>query len=124
MTIIDFHNHYYPPEYLAAIQAGPSNIRVTFDEQGNPVLHSPGDKNFVVPGHRDIAVRLGVLEQVGVDKQVLTFTAPGTLIESPERTVPLAQEVNDALARIVADHGEHFAALATLPLNDLAGSVL
>ncbi len=29
--IVDFHNHFYPPEYLAAVQEGPSNVRVTFD---------------------------------------------------------------------------------------------
>jgi aminocarboxymuconate-semialdehyde decarboxylase len=33
--IIDFHNHYYPPAYMDAIQRGPSNIRVTIDADGN-----------------------------------------------------------------------------------------
>ncbi len=118
MTIIDFHNHYYPPEYLEALQAGPSEIAVTFDEHQNPVLHSPGDKNIIVPGHRDITVREAVLDEAGIDMQVLTFTAPGTLIEGPDRSVALSQKVNDALATIVAQRPERFTALATLPLND------
>jgi len=29
--IIDFHNHFYPLEYVEAIQKGPSNVKVTFD---------------------------------------------------------------------------------------------
>jgi aminocarboxymuconate-semialdehyde decarboxylase len=123
MTVIDFHNHFYPPEYLTAIQTGPSNIKVTFDEQGNPVLHSPGDKNYVVPGHRDIAFRQKVLDDARVDKQVLTFTAPGTLTERPDRSVILAQIVNDCLAQIAHDRSDRFTALATLPLNDPAASV-
>ena len=41
MNVIDFHNHYYPPEYLEAIQKGPSNVRVTFDEV---LLSADGDK--------------------------------------------------------------------------------
>ncbi len=122
MTIIDFHNHYYPPEYLEALRAGPSEIAVTFDDQQNPVLHSPGDKNIIVPGHRDIAVRESVLDEVGVDMQVLTFTAPGTLIEQPERSVSLSRKVNDALAEIVRERSNRFTALATLPLNDPAAS--
>jgi len=124
MSIVDFHNHYYPPEYLRALQSGPSNYRVTFDDEDNPVLHSPGDYNVVVPGHRDIEYRQSVIDEAGVDMQVLSFTAPGTNLETPERAVPLARMVNDALATIVRERGRRFTALATLPLNDPAASVM
>ena len=76
--IIDFHNHYFPPAYVDAIRAGPSGFRITEDPDKNPVLHSPGDYNVLVPGHRDLKVRAQALDAAGVDKQVLTFTAPGT----------------------------------------------
>ena len=46
-VIIDFHNHYYPPEFIAAIRKGPSRFTVEEDADGNPVLVSPGDRNFV-----------------------------------------------------------------------------
>ena len=124
MPIIDFHNHYYPPEYLEALQSEPGNMRVTFDDEGNPVLHYPGDYNVVVPGHRDIGFREDVLLKEGVDRQVLTFTAPGILIESPQRAVQLAPTINDALARIVEERGHRFSALATLPLNDPQAAVI
>ena len=117
MSIIDFHNHFYPPEYLEAIQSGPSNVKVTFDAEGNPLVHYPGDYNILVPGHRDIQYRTEVLKRAGVAKQVLSFTTPGTHVETPERSVELAHMVNDAMARIVRERGDHFAALATLPLN-------
>ena len=123
MTIIDFHNHFYPPEYLQAIQAGPSNVKVTVDSAQNPLLHYPGDFNIAVPGHRDIAFREAALETVGVHKQVLTFTTPGTHIESPQRAAALAQMVNDALAKIKTERGHRFTALATLPLNDPGAAV-
>jgi len=123
MPIIDFHNHFYPPEYLEAIQAGPSNIKVTFDAEGNPLVHYPGDYNILVPGHRDIAFRADVLARAGVRKQVLSFTTPGTHVESPERAIELARMVNDALARIMKERGDHFTALATLPLNAPEASV-
>lgn len=116
--IIDFHNHYYPPEFLDRLRSEPSNFRVTDDDEGNPVLHSPGDYNVIVPGHRDIDVRVSVLDEAGVDKQVLTFTAPGTSIESPERAAELATIVNDGLASARDRYPEHFTALAHLPLNN------
>ena len=123
MKIIDFHNHFYPPEYLEAIQTGPSNVEVTFDAENNPLLHYPGDYNIVVRGHRDIQYRAEVLEQAGVDKQILSFTTPGTHIESPERSVQLARLVNDSLSKIMKERGEQFSAMATLPLNDPEASV-
>lgn len=122
MTIIDFHNHYYPPVYLEALRAG-SRVRVTTDPQGNPVLHYPGDYNVVVPGHRDIAFRERVLADEGISRQVLTFTSPGTHYEEPALAVRLARMVNDAFAQVVRDRSARFSALATLPLNDPAASV-
>ena len=122
--IVDFHNHFYPPQYLEAIQQGPSNVGITFDEDDNPVLHYPGDYNVIVPGHRIIDFRRQVIEEAGVDKQVLTFTSPGTHIEPPEQSVRLARTVNDELAKIAAKRSEHFTALATLPLNDPDAAVV
>lgn len=121
--IIDFHNHFYPPEYLKAVAEGPSNVRVTFDDRNNPLLHYPGDYNIVVPEHRDISVRAEALEREGVDRQVLTLTTPGTHIESPARAVELARLVNDSLARVAQARGTRFAALATLPLNSPEAAV-
>ncbi len=118
MKIIDFHNHFYPPEYLEAVRHGPSAVKIWTDADSNPVLGYPGDYNVCVRAHRDIAYREEVLGKDGVDQQVLTFTTPGTHIESPERAVMLARLVNDAFAAIVASRGDRFTALATLPLND------
>jgi len=115
--IIDFHNHYYPPAFLEAIRSGGSAFRITRDGDGNPVLHSPGDYNVLVPGHRDLAFRARVLDEEGVDRQVLTFTAPGTSIETPDRAVELCRIVNDAYAADVEAWGGRFTALATLPMN-------
>ncbi len=115
--IVDFHNHFYPPEYLRAVEAGPSAVKMTMDGDGNPLLHYPGDYNIVVPGHRDIEYRAKVLAREGVDMQVLTLTTPGTHVESPARAVELARLVNDRLSRIMRERGSRFTALATLPLN-------
>ena len=123
MKIIDFHNHYYPPEYIEALRSADSSVSVTVDSQGNPVLHSPGDSNIAVRGHRDIKFRQSVLDEAGVDMQVLTFTSPGVQVHPPERSVAYARSVNDALATIVRERGSRFAALATLPLNEPAASV-
>ena len=119
---IDFHNHYYPPEYLDAVKSGRSQIKIDYDAEGNPRLHYPGDYNIHVPGHRDLDYREGVLAEHGVDMQVATFTTPGTHMEEPALAVELARKVNDAYA-LERRRRKAFTFLATLPLNDPAASV-
>jgi aminocarboxymuconate-semialdehyde decarboxylase len=124
MRIVDFHNHFYPPAYIEALRDDPHGaVTVSTDTNGNPVLHSPGDANFAVPPHRDIAIRQQVLEQEGIDTQVLTFTSPGVHVHPPERAVVYARLVNDAFATIVRERRPRFTSLATLPLNDPEASV-
>jgi aminocarboxymuconate-semialdehyde decarboxylase len=123
MPIIDFHNHYYPPEYIKALEQGPSAVRITYDKEENPALHYPGDYNIAVRGHRDIDYREEVMRQQGIDTQVITLTTPGTHIEEPATAERLARLVNDCFARVVADKHGRFVALATLPLCDPAASV-
>jgi aminocarboxymuconate-semialdehyde decarboxylase len=125
MRSVDFHNHYYPPEYVEALKSPESlsAVRVTYDADGNPCVHYPGDYNILVPGHRDIEYRQRVLDEHGVDTQVLSFTTPGVHVERPDLAVKWARSVNDAFAGVVRDRGGRFTALATLPLNDPAASV-
>ncbi len=123
MKIIDFHNPHYPPEYIEALRAEQGAVTVTDDADGNPVLYSPGDYNVAVPGHRDITFREQVLEDEGIDMQVVTLTSPGTHLSPPVQSVALARIVNDAFAEIMKDNPDRFTALGTLPLNDPEASV-
>ena len=124
MRIVDFHNHYYPPEYVEALRSSRSAVRVTYAADGNPCVHYPGDYNILVPGHRDIDYREQVLKDHGVDTQVVSFTTPGVHVEPPMTSYALAREINDAFARVVRDKKGRFTALATLPLNDPTASVV
>jgi aminocarboxymuconate-semialdehyde decarboxylase len=123
MAVIDFHNHYYPPRYMQALQSGQSSVTVTIDLDGNPNLHYPGDYNVAVRGHRDLAYRQEVLEQHGVTLQVVTLTTPGTHVERAAVAARLASLVNDEFKEAMDTRGRHFTALATLPLNDPKASL-
>jgi aminocarboxymuconate-semialdehyde decarboxylase len=121
--VIDFHNHFYPPEYLAALEPSGSALRITIDDEGNPVVHYPGDYNVMVRGHRDIAYRQDVLDKDGVDTQVISLTTPGTHVETPPIAAKLAGITNDAFARVHAERAKRFIPLATLPLCDPKASL-
>ena len=120
--ILDFHNHFYPPEYLDALAPSGSKLRITHDDEGNPIVHYPGDYNVMVRGHRDIAYRQDVLDEHGVRMQVITLTTPGTHVEEPPVAVKLSAITNDAFAAIRTERPRRFCPLATLPLCDPAAS--
>ena len=123
MRIVDFHNHYYPPEYLDALGPAGSTLTITHDAEGNPIVHYPGDYNVMVRGHRDIAYRQAVLDELGVTTQVITLTTPGTHVDPAPVAVRLAAITNDAFARVAGERNGRFVPLATLPLCDPAASV-
>ena len=62
--------------------------------------------------------RLQALKEARIDMQAITFTAPGTLIETPSRSAELSSKVNDHFAEIQQKYPKQFPALATLPLNN------
>ena len=66
--------------------------------------------------------RLAVMDEAGVDVQVLSLVAPGTQTAAAERAVPLTREVNDRVAEVVRSRPDRFRALASLPTQDPAAA--
>lgn len=63
--------------------------------------------------------RLEAMDRAGIERAVLSFTAPGVQAEvEPRRSVELARVFNDELASIVAKHPSRYAGFAALPLQD------
>jgi predicted TIM-barrel fold metal-dependent hydrolase len=60
--------------------------------------------------------RIALMDETGLDVQVLSLTTPGLHELGPE-SVDLARRVNDAVAEAVARHPQRFQAFATLPVS-------
>jgi aminocarboxymuconate-semialdehyde decarboxylase len=121
--IIDFHNHYYPDAYLRELGRGSSNARLETDPDGRLLLHYPGDYNVVVQGHRDLAERIRVMDEAGIDVHAFSLTTPGVHVEERSRGIELARLVNDEFAQAMARYPGRFAPLAALPLQDADASI-
>jgi predicted TIM-barrel fold metal-dependent hydrolase len=59
--------------------------------------------------------RLALMDETGLDVQVLSLTTPMLHDLGPE-SLDLARRTNDAIAAVIARHPERFQALATLPV--------
>ena len=114
--IIDFHSHFWSREYLESLQRS-KVIDTTTGKDGNVRIHYPGNTTIIVRGHLDLDYREQVLDEHGVDMQVLSFSNPGTHVQPPPQAVAGAKLINDAFATVVDERGKRFRALATLPLN-------
>ncbi len=62
--------------------------------------------------------RLAVMDEAGIDVQVLSSAAPHVHSMEPAKSVDAARHVNDVLAQAIAAHPTRFAGLATLATPD------
>jgi aminocarboxymuconate-semialdehyde decarboxylase len=123
LTVIDFHNHFYPKGYVEELKTGKGYASMVFDSRGRLIANYSGDYNIVVAPHITLEDRLRDMKKFGIDLQVLTLTTPGVERESVERGKKLAKITNDEFSEIAERHRDSFTALATLPMQDPEGSV-
>ena len=69
------------------------------------------------------ALRLGHMDEYGIDQQLLLLTAPGVQVVRPGEGTALAREANDIAADACRRHPDRFSALAAFDPRDVAGSV-
>jgi len=62
--------------------------------------------------------RLGVMDEAGIDLQVLSLVGPGVQALAPARSAEVSRDANDRMAAACAAHPERFRAFATLPMSD------
>jgi aminocarboxymuconate-semialdehyde decarboxylase len=123
MTIIDFHNHFYPKGYVDELKTGKGYASMVTDSAGRLITNYKGDYNIVVSSHVILENRLDDMKKCGIDMQVLTLTTPGVERETVERGTRLARITNDEFGEIAEKYSERFTALATLPMQDPEASV-
>ncbi len=59
--------------------------------------------------------RIALMDEAGVDVQVLSVTTPALHNLEPEQSVTLARSTNDLIAATIAKHPQRFQGFATLP---------
>ena len=121
--IIDFHNHFYPADYVQELNSGNGYARVSTDAEGREIIEYTGDYNVVVGPHVKLDDRLKAMDRLGIDLEILSLTTPGVERETPERGVRLARLANDGFRSICEKFPSRFRALAVLPLQDPGSSV-
>ncbi|MCX6655449.1 MAG: amidohydrolase family protein [Candidatus Bathyarchaeota archaeon] len=126
--IVDMHAHVFAQEALAGIDDR--------YKQYAPQLTVEGGKSFIVTGGRssgpmepmrelyDTAERLRLMDEIGVDVQIISVTPGNFCYEAPhESGLAIALAQNNAIACIVEEHPDRFVGCATVPLQDPRAAV-
>ncbi|WIB64319.1 amidohydrolase family protein [Curtobacterium sp. MCBD17_040] len=111
MTVIAIEEHWTTPDLRQALERLPGDRR-----DDSLVLNEHGDTLALL---EDLdAARLAVMDEQGVDLQVLSVAPPATGPLDPADAVATSRDLNDAAAAAVARRPERFRAMATLPMAE------
>ncbi|HEX9263581.1 MAG TPA: amidohydrolase family protein [Candidatus Binatia bacterium] len=120
---IDVHAHYVPTDSLkVADEIGAHHgLKLEKNERGLDLLTRNG-KAFLTQlkaEFSDLDLRLSIMDQQGVDMQVLSPASSYFFYWMPvTESLEFARWLNDRLAEAVAKHPRRFVALASVPMQD------
>ncbi|MCW2685270.1 MAG: amidohydrolase [Mycobacterium sp.] len=107
MTLIALEEHLLPTDLVNEVWAAPMA-----PEAFTAKLVDVGEQ------------RLRVMDDAGIDMQVLSVTAPGSQQVPADQAADLSAAINDRCAEVVAAQPDRFNALATLPTQDPGAAIV
>lgn len=117
--VIDLHVHYYTDTYVEAVKSADT---ITTYRRGDGRLVAKwrsGVTLTVVDPHPGPAERIEMMDELGIQTQVLSVPSPNAYFLPPEPAERLARSVNEEFAEICREHPGRFEALAMLPMTDI-----
>jgi aminocarboxymuconate-semialdehyde decarboxylase len=116
---IDFHIHYFPEEYIRFLEKKGFKIELREDQRGRLLVNL---FNYTIP-LLSPEEQIGIMEQLGVDMQVLSLPIPSIYLTEIQDALESARMINDCFARICHQYPQRFKSLACIPLNAGEGAL-
>jgi aminocarboxymuconate-semialdehyde decarboxylase len=117
LGLIDMHSHHYPDSYLDACRREDSGFTHYYRDDGRLVVLQDGGVALAVPqplpplGHR-----IELMDEAGVDVQVISVSAPNVFRFREEIRVPLTRDLNDEFSDLAAGSDRRLRVFVSLPL--------
>jgi len=111
---IDIHAHYYPVEYLDLLD------RFGGSETGSAISRNC----FADKSAGDLEFRFRVMDEAGIDMQVLSVPPQFPYLENEQHGLEAARLANDLCADLARQHPERFEAFAIFPHDRLAEAAI
>jgi aminocarboxymuconate-semialdehyde decarboxylase len=116
---IDFHNHFYPPDYLKKLEEWGRRYEFVQDPSGLKIVKEKGARWLgITSQHVSVDQRIDDMDRIGIDIQVITLTAPNVYFTTRKRNLTLAKMSNDFFAELCQKNPRRFIAIGSVPLAD------
>ena len=119
MLTIDVHGHLYDEDYLRELGDILASPRTDLERASARILA----RSLTIPSSWDIHERVGLMDRLGIDAQILSVSIPFTYDGDSTTRLRLARLSNDRVAQAVNEYPSRFFGLATLPLPDVDDSL-
>jgi predicted TIM-barrel fold metal-dependent hydrolase len=118
--LIDVHSHHYPDSYLDACRREDSGFTHYYRDDGRLVVLQDGGVALAVPQPLPpLEHRLELMDDAGVDIQVLSVSAPNLFRFPEEIRIPLTRDLNDEFSELAAGSNGRLRAFVSLPLPNV-----
>ncbi len=122
--LIDVHSHHYPDSYLDACRRPGSGLEHYVRDDGRLVVLQDGAVAAAVPQPLpSMDHRVAMMDEVDIDVQVMSVSAPNVFRLPRDLRVPLTRDLNDEFAGLVETGGARLRFFASLPLPDIDASL-
>lgn len=122
--LIDVHSHHYPASYLEACRRPGSGLEHYVRDDGRLVVLQDGAVAAAVPQPLpSMDHRLAMMDEVDIDVQVMSVSAPNVFRLPLDLRVPLTCDLNDEFGGLVSGSGGRLRFFASLPLPDVDASL-
>jgi len=123
--LVDVHSHHYPDSYLEACRRPDSGLEHYVRDDDRLVVLQDGAVAAAVPQPLpSMDHRLAMMDEVDIDVQVMSVSAPNVFRLPPDLRVPLTRDLNDEFGELVEGSGGRLRFFASLPLPDIDASLV
>lgn len=117
--VVDLHVHYYTDDYVSAILDADSISTYRRGDGRLVAKWRSGVALTVVDPHPGPEERVEMMDEHGIETQLLSVPSPNAYFLDPEPAERLARATNHDFAEISRAHPGRFESLAMLPMHDL-----
>lgn len=122
--LIDVHSHHYPDSYLDACRRTGSGLEHYVRDDGRLVVLQDAAVAAAVPQPLpSMEHRVAMMDEVDIDVQVMSVSAPNVFRLPRDLRVPLTRDLNDEFGGLVEASDGRLRFFASLPLPDIDASL-
>lgn len=122
--LIDVHSHHYPVAYLDACKRPDSGFTHYYRDDGRLIVLQDGAVGLAAPQPMpDLEHRIDMMDEAGVEIQVLSVSAPNVFRFPESIRIPLTRELNDEFVDLAGRSADRLRVFASLPLPNVERSL-